>query len=460
MDSIPRQIVTEALRANLPFFAIACITLIAGIFALLLWRSRSRDLLLLWVGLFSILYATRLFIQNELVRDAFRVSGPGYLLWALCITFVINIPYALFARELLGRGWKGLIAIWLWLDVAFAIIAIPAALFAHQYYWTNILNSVLVVSGTLLVLLQVLFGRGASAPFAPTLLWPLLIFSVLVVLENKGIRPAGLDIEPVGFLILLAGLASTAVRRAIARERKLIDVEQELTTARRIQDSILPDAAPQFPRLRFAMRYQPVTSVAGDFYDFLTIGTHLVTILVADVSGHGVPAALVASMLKICFAAQRERADNPAAILAGLNEMLRGSLGGQYVTAACAAIDVEAGSITYAGAGHPPALLLRRDTGTVLQLDENGLFIGPFPDAAYSNLSVPLQSGDALLLYTDGIIEASASDGEEFGRERLERLLLQSAGQPPAEFVDSLFRAISSSDQQDDLTVVVAHFVD
>jgi len=80
-----------------------------------------------------------------------------------------------------------------------------------------------------------------------------------------------------------------------------------------------------------------MTSVAGDFYDFLATADHLLTILVADVSGHGVPAALVASMLKVCFAAQKDQAHDPAGILAGLNVMLRDSLGGQYVTAACAA---------------------------------------------------------------------------------------------------------------------------
>jgi sigma-B regulation protein RsbU (phosphoserine phosphatase) len=458
VDLIPREAVNAALRANLPFFGIACIVLLAGVSALLLWRLRSRDRLLLWAGVFSMLYGIRLLIQNELVRAAFNAPGRGYLPWQICITYLINIPFALFARELLGRGWKGGILIWLWLSVAFAMIAIPAALVAHELYWTDLINSVLVISGTLLVLLQVLFAHGGAKALASSLLWPLLIFGIFVLLENKGIRPGGFDIEPVGFLILLAGLASIAVRRALATERKLIDVEQELTTARRIQTSIVPQAAPEVAGVRVAMRYQPMTSVAGDFYDFLTAGNDLLTILVADVSGHGVPAALVASMLKVCFAAQKERADNPAAILAGLNSMLRGSLGGQYVTAACAAINIKSCSITYAGAGHPPGLLLRRETNSVQQLAENGLFLGPFPHATYSNFSVPIQSGDALLLYTDGIVEASAPDGDEFGRERLEQLLLEAAARQPAEFLDLLFRKISNSEQEDDLTAVLARF--
>ena len=300
--------------------------------------------------------------------------------------------------------------------------------------------------------------REGSDLFVNSLKWPLIVFGILVVLTNRGFRPAGIDIEPVGFLILLAGLGSTAARRALASERKLIDVEQELATARRIQNSIIPHSAPGLPSLRLATRYQAMTSVAGDFYDFLKTSENLLTILVADVSGHGVPAALVASMLKVCFSAQREQANNPAGVLGGLNVMLRGSLGGQYVTAACAAIDVEARTIIYAGAGHPSSLLFQRHARKVVQLSENGLFIGPFPNATYSNISVPFQGGDKLLLYTDGIIEACGPDGREFGRERLEHLLLDTEDLEPAEFVEELFQKISTPAQQDDLTVVLAQF--
>ncbi len=457
-DAIPRQVVETALRINLPFFGIACVSLIFGVSSLLLAWLRSRDRLLLWVGLFSALYAVRLFIQNDLVHAAANVRGQELVPWALCLTYVIPIPFALFARELFGRGWNATIAIWTWIEVAFAIAAIPVALFAHQVLLTDSVNGILIIAGTVLLLLHVLLIPEGPDSFANSLKWPLIIFGILVVLTNRGFRPAGIDIEPVGFLILLVGLGSTAARRSLANERKLIDVEQELATARRIQNSIIPHSAPGLLSLRLATRYQAMTSVAGDFYDFLQTGEYLLTILVADVSGHGVPAALVACMLKVCFAAQREQANNPAGVLAGLNAMLRGSLGGQYVTAACAAIDVEARTIIYAGAGHPSSLLLQRHARKVVQLSENGLFIGPFPNAAYSNISVPFQSGDKLLLYTDGIIEACGPDGQEFGRERLEHLLLDTEDLEPAEFVEELFQRISTPAQQDDLTVVLAQF--
>jgi sigma-B regulation protein RsbU (phosphoserine phosphatase) len=371
--------------------------------------------------------------------------------WHLCLKYVIGIPYALFANELLGKGWKSSIAVWLWSEVAFAVIAIPTAFLTNRIDQTDFINGLLIIGGTLSVLFHAFLRGRTSEPFVTSLKWPLIIFGAFVVLTNRGFRVAGVDVEPVGFLILLAGLCVTSVRRALTNERKLIDVEQELATARRIQDSIIPHSASGLPSVRLATLDQPMTSVAGDFYDFLKPNEHCLTILVADVSGHGVPAALVASMLKVCFAAQLKHAGNPAEILAGLGIMLRGSLGGQYVTAACAAIDAQAGLITYAGAGHPPSLLLRKNGGEIVQLAENGLFIGPFPNATYSNISVPFQSGDRLLLYTDGIIEATASDGQEFGRENLESFLRNTQAAEPTALVAELFQRISSSNQQDRL---------
>jgi phosphoserine phosphatase RsbU/P len=136
-------------------------------------------------------------------------------------------------------------------------------------------------------------------------------------------------------------------------------------------------------------------------------------------------------MLKVCFAAQKANAADPAAILAGLGLMLRGSLGGQYVTAACATIDRKSRTITYAGAGHPPSVLVRAEEGDAVLLDQNGLFLGPFPNATYENMSVPFRSGDRLFLYTDGITEAHDSDGEEIGPERLREFLICSSGLQP-----------------------------
>ena len=456
-DVIPRHVVNSALRLNLPYFAVACAIAIGGACSLLLARLRSRDRLLLWVGIFSVLYAVRLFVQNELVRSAFNAPGAEYVPFALSITYAINIPFSLFALELLGRGWKGSITIWAWLCGVFAVIAVPVSLVLHQPRWVDVANGILVVGGTLLLLSQTFSARRAGNSLAASLVWPLLFFGICVFIENEGFRMRGLSIEPIGFLALLTGLGSVALRRALTTERRLIAVEQELSAARRIQFAILPEAAPSFEGVRLATRYQPMTAVAGDFYDF-QVSDDLLTILVADVSGHGVPAALVSCMLKVCFRAQKINASNPAAILSGLGLMLRGSLGGQYVTAGCAAIDRKSRTITYSGAGHPPSVLIRGEQGDAVLLEQNGLFLGPFPNATYENMSIPFQGGDRLFLYTDGITEARDLAGEEFGRDRLQQFLVRFNGTEPNSALEQLFQQIGTGTPEDDLTAVLVHF--
>jgi sigma-B regulation protein RsbU (phosphoserine phosphatase) len=170
-----------------------------------------------------------------------------------------------------------------------------------------------------------------------------------------------------------------------------------------------------------------------------------------------VPAALIASMLKVAFAAQVQHARNPAEILAGLNVALSGLIAGQFVTAACAFIDLEAQTVTYAGAGHPPSLLLRKGSQEVVELAENGLFLGPFRHAKYANVSTSFTPGDYLLLYTDGIIEATMPDSQPFGSDRLKEFALFSKAADPATLADDLIRKVSIAIQEDDLTVVAAY---
>lgn len=453
--SIPLDVLQHALRAGLPFVGIASIVLAAAIVAIVLSKLRAHAGLLFWLGIFALIYAIRLFFENGLILAASQADPKAFQLVVALLTYVIPIPYALFSREYFGPGWKNSFVIWLWCEIVFAPLAIAAVLFGFHPVFAFYVNNTLIIAGTLLVMLHLLLRRTAVSAVLKS---GIAVTCALVILNNFRFRPAGINLEPVGFLMLLSVLGFTASQEAISKERKLTEVEHELATARRIQSSILPLAPPELPGLRIASRYQPMTAVAGDFYDFLQIREDLLTILVADVSGHGVPAALVASTLKICFASQTGHASDPAKILAGLNTMLRPVLADEYVTAACAAVDLSAKTVTYSGAGHPPALLLHNHSGQVVQLAENGLFIGPFPQATYSNISVPFISGDKLLLYTDGITEATISGGEEFGIARLTNFLLSAGNIPPAEFIDQLFGKIATNTQEDDRTAVLAQF--
>jgi serine phosphatase RsbU (regulator of sigma subunit) len=215
---------------------------------------------------------------------------------------------------------------------------------------------------------------------------------------------------------------------------------------------------PQVGGLAVAARYEPMTAVAGDFYDFLEIDGKRLGILVADVSGHGVPAALIASMVKVAIAAQKAQADRPAAVLAGMNETLAGRLGSQYVTAAYLFLDGEAGLMRYSAAGHPPLLRWRRDEAGAQEIEENGLPLGMMDVAEYRQLEQPLRAGDRFLLYTDGLVDATNGAGEFYTIERVKEAVAAGAGLATdrvADLVVARTRGWADEVAADDVTIVL-----
>jgi serine phosphatase RsbU (regulator of sigma subunit) len=208
-----------------------------------------------------------------------------------------------------------------------------------------------------------------------------------------------------------------------------------------------------------------MSSVAGDFYDFLMIDDKHVGVLIANVSGHGLPSALIASMLQTQLAAQAPNGSNPPEVLSGLNKALYGKFCSYYVTAAYLYIDIDKGTATYAGAAHLPMLLWQSKTGRVIECVENGLMLGPFSDSRYSAITFPLEDGDRIALITDGIIEAKDSSEKEFGMERLRQIVDSTHSLSANRFADAVLGGLSdwSEDtigpgQSDDITLLTIDF--
>jgi phosphoserine phosphatase RsbU/P len=285
--------------------------------------------------------------------------------------------------------------------------------------------------------------------------------------ETRGFEVGAVDYihKPLSPAIVKARVQTHLVLRGIRKQlaSQLLVIQKELETAREIQLSILPEAIPKLEGLEIAARYIPMTSVAGDFYDFIVVDEKRVGILVADVSGHGMPAALIASMLKIALAAQESHAADPAQVLLGLNQALCGKFQRHYVTAAYVFADMRKGTLRYAGAGHPPLLLWSRSEG-VRAVEENGLFLGKFPQAAYSFVELPLKAGDWALLYTDGIPETTNPSQIEFGTDRFRQFLATDQSTLPDHLADRLLKELvqwagrdSGHDADDDVTLVAIH---
>jgi serine phosphatase RsbU (regulator of sigma subunit) len=286
--------------------------------------------------------------------------------------------------------------------------------------------------------------------------------------ETRGFDVGAVDYihKPFSPAVVKARVQTHLVLRGIQQQlaQQLLAIQKELETARQIQQSILPESVPQIAGLDIAARYIPMAAVAGDYYDFIVLDNKRVGILVADVSGHGMPAALIASMLKIALAAQVDHAADPARVLQGLNQALCGKFRHHYVTAAYAFVDMEKSTLTYAAAGHPPLLLWGGTSTGVRDISENGLFLGRFDFATYSSVDIPLVPEHWALLYTDGIPETTNAAQVEFGTKRFRQFLAGERNTSSDQLADRLLEELSlwsarrqGEDLNDDITMVAIH---
>jgi sigma-B regulation protein RsbU (phosphoserine phosphatase) len=464
------QISPDNLRGMLRFDAISVslgvVLLVAGLLAALLWaNSRRRGFSLLWMSIFVFLYGLRLVARSTTFRLSFDVAPAVWDHIVAAITYTILLPFVLFLRDSVPN-WRR-VSTWAAVGLTvFAIYAISADAILHRPDSARTPNTLIAIT-VVAALLGLLFRPGlAPSRELRTQRVGVLSLTLTTVADNlRGMQVIdfpGPNLEPFGFAVLVACFGTPAAMRAFSDLQRLVANDRELAIARQIQSSILPQAMPRVYGLTLAARFRPATAVAGDFYDFLEIDRERMGVLVADVSGHGVPAALNASMVKMALAAQHGRADRPAAVLTGMNETLCGRLAGQPVTAAYLFIDGRAGLIRYAAAGHPPMLHLARRNLEVREVEKNGLILGFAPDTRYEELEEVLEAGDRLLLYTDGLVEATNSSDDVFGVERVMTAVTAGAALPPDAATDALLHTMhgwSGRPAGDDLTIVVVDWL-
>ena len=240
-----------------------------------------------------------------------------------------------------------------------------------------------------------------------------------------------------------------------------------LNEAQRIQASILPRRQPRHGQYDIAGRNLPMEGVGGDFYDFIPITDKILGLAIADVSGHGLPAALQVRDIYTGLRMGMARDLKIVRTVERLNRIIHEStLTSRFVSMFYGELELN-GLFIYVNAGHPPPFRICAKDGSIDDLEEGGAVLGPLPEATYERGFLTLHPGDVVCLYTDGIAEASSQGaigvGEEFGVHRLKEVVRRNMHRPAAEILDAVFSAVDTFERgrpaEDDRTAVVVRYV-
>ncbi|MCB1137338.1 MAG: serine/threonine-protein phosphatase [Leptospiraceae bacterium] len=348
-------------------------------------------------------------------------------------------------------------------------------------YVTGNVSSFLVMGYVILVTLSSMTDQRNYGAF--TALFSSAMYALVGLLVYLGIAPPvnlmGAARIPEIWAILFASgtalLSFLLVNRIVSglffqlnqeiRDRKAAEAHlvRDLEMARIIQERMLPEVErlPSSTRLRLGSRYLALESVGGDLYDVIRLSPDRTAVFIADVSGHGVPAALVTAMAKAVFTVAVSGEASPGEMLRGANRSMYNFIGDltHYLSAFLCVIDLKREELSYCVAGHPLALLYHSDERRLEELDtEDTFLLGVMPDFEFRTESRPLRKGDRILMFTDGVVEAMNPQGEQFGSERLARFLQENSHRSPSEFVRSIMDHVeefcNEQAREDDVAVI------
>ncbi len=259
----------------------------------------------------------------------------------------------------------------------------------------------------------------------------------------------------------LLSMVQTQIARGQARrkaQRLETETEQALEEAREIQQQLLPTRIPQIPGYEISGAWRPARLVSGDYFDVLQFGQDHLALCIADVVGKGMPAALLMSNLQAAIKAVASELARPDDVCARLNRVVcDNTAADKFITLFYGLFNAASRKLVYTNAGHNSPVLRRRD-GTAIRLPEGGVALGIFPESQYEAGEIELAPGDRLLLFTDGVTEASSARGEEFGEERLLALMNNNPELGAAALQEKILKSVtefSDANFQDDATLIV-----
>ena len=287
------------------------------------------------------------------------------------------------------------------------------------------------------------------------------------VLRLYSPKPKRFDENDIGLARAVASQCAVAITNArlYAEAIKGERIAEQMRLAGAVQRRMIPQEPPAIPGMDIAAAYIPCFDVGGDFYDFLRISDSRLAVVIADVMGKGIPAAIMMSMFRGAVRAYAEGdvgVEPIGEIIGRLNKMACGQCeDNEFISFFYAIIDVSAMAVTYCNCGHEPAVLIR--AGAVVDLEKGGLVLGVDERSEYEIETVALKDGDCLLFYTDGLIDAAGFDGELWGRRRMLEAARGFASDPAEQMVKNILgyrrRFVGLAEQIDDTSIIVVKVV-
>jgi phosphoserine phosphatase RsbU/P len=433
-----------------------------GCVALVLYAAQRRQTVYLWIFAVgavtlaeSIIPVTTTFynipVLWELINSVPRFLSP-YIWASLYFTFVHQRVGWRWRAFLITAGVLNLIA---GLQGWFLAIPLPLQLLTN-------LPFVILLSVIIPIVLIVHWRRGNRE--AGILLIPIILYSLYIyadvglqtlfqfparravaahwlnLINRHPVGPFSVSLDSLSGILCTLSLAIIMLRRSATMSKRQAQLDAELEAAREVQQVLVPEQTGAVPGFKVESAYEPAQQVGGDFFQVLPDGTGGVLIVVGDVAGKGLPAAMLVSVLVGAIRGVAEFTKDPAELLANLNERLVGRGGSGFSTALIARIGAD-GQVSVANAGHLSPYL----DGTEVELP-GALPLGVATATHYTTTEFRLDPGSRLTFYSDGVIEAQRPDGELFGFERARKVSMKSA----AEIVETAKRF----GQEDDITVV------
>jgi serine phosphatase RsbU (regulator of sigma subunit) len=259
-------------------------------------------------------------------------------------------------------------------------------------------------------------------------------------------------------------LEQKVINRTKTIHAQSLELEKQIKIAQKIQSSLLPEAIPYISNAKVSFKYQPMMGVGGDFIDFYYKNKDELILFICDVSGHGVPAAFLATMVKMTIQNCYERMLKPTEALKKIHSSLIGKMSGHFISAIYCSIDLITGVLRYSNAGHLPIIQITKD-GSAKYISSKGRVISEILPVKVEEQVILLSEGDKIILYTDGITEARNSDNEMLGEDRLLAIVEENYTQTTNELCNIIYNSVltftgdNTGQFTDDITILAAEYL-